>query len=67
MHTSVFVFYFLILFASKLYALNYLTNNPRNLIKTILRHTNKQNFINNKISQILYKNYKYKKFEYAYE
>lgn len=67
MHTSLFVFYFLILFFSKLYALHYLTNYQMNLIKTILRNPNKSDFMVDKISEILYQHYRYKAFEFAYE
>jgi len=49
------------------YALHYLTNTQMGLIKTILRHPHKTDYMVNKISEILYQHYRYKAFGIAYE
>ena len=61
------VYIFIFIFINNVYALNYLTNNQMTLIKSILRHPNKEGYMVDKISEILYQHYKYKAFEVAYE
>lgn len=64
---SIFMFTCILLCMNKTYGLQYLTNNQMGLIKTILRHPHKTDYMVNKISEILYQHYRYKAFDIAYE
>lgn len=64
---SIFIFTCIFLCMNKTYALQYLTNNQMALIKTILRHPSRPDYMVNTISEILYQHYRYKAFDIAYE
>jgi hypothetical protein len=57
----------LLFFVPSIYAINYLTNNQWTLIKHILKHPQRTDYMVNTIHQVLYQHYKYKAYGAAYE
>ena len=57
----------LLFFIPSMYAINYLTTNQWSLIKHILKHPQRTDYMINTIHQVLYQHYKYKAYDVAYE
>ena len=56
----------LLFFIPSMYAINYLTNSQWSLIKYILKHPQRTDYMVDTIHQVLYQHYKYKAYDVAY-
>lgn len=57
----------LLFFIPSMYAINYLTSNQWSLIKHILKHPQRTDYMVDTIHQVLYQHYRYKAYDLAYE